>query len=235
MPNNQTNQKKSLFAELFGKIRQYSGKKLLIGFISAVGCLIFFLWLAEEVFEGETKIFDETVRQAIHRIAAPWLTQLVIYISFLGSFAFLTFGVITALIIFLILKWKDALIILLITMAGESILEVTLKLYFQRARPEAFFPYPPLESYSFPSGHALGSFCFYGILAWLITTRLKSRGLKILTLILAAILVLLIGLSRIYLGVHFPSDVAAGFAAGFVWIFTVAVSNHLLGKKSAAN
>lgn len=235
MNGNQTNRIKSLFAEFSEKIRQFSGKKLLLGFISALGSLILFLWLAREVFEGETKVFDETVRRAIHRTAAPWLTQLVIYISFLGSFAFLTFGVTTALIIFLILKWKDAVIVLLLTMAGESILEVTLKLYFARARPEPFFPYPPLESYSFPSGHALGSFCFYGILAWLITTRLKSSGLKILIWISAAALILLIGLSRIYLGVHFPSDVAAGFAAGFVWIFTVAVSNHLLGKKSAAN
>jgi membrane-associated phospholipid phosphatase len=207
----------------------------LIGFISAVGCLIFFLWLAEGVFKGETKVFDETIRQAVNRIAAPWLTQLVIYISFLGSFAFLTFGVITALIIFLLLKRKDAVLILLITMAGEAILEVTLKLYFGRARPEPFFPYPPLESYSFPSGHALGSFCFYGILAWLIATRIKNRGVKIFIWILAAMLILLIGLSRIYLGVHFPSDIAAGFAAAFVWTFTVAVSNHLLGKKTSAN
>ncbi len=220
----------------FGKkIWQHLGIYLLIGLVAAVVSLMFFLWLADEVFEGDTKIFDETVRQTIHQAAVPWLTQVMIFMSFIGSVAFIVGVLIFVTIIFLRLKWKHAAALLLITMAGEVVLDLTLKLFFQRARPEAFFNYPLPASYSFPSGHALGSFCFYIALAWLITSRIKNRGLKILIWIFAPTLVLLIGVSRIYLGVHFPSDVLAGFTAAFVWVFTIAFGDFLLRKRNSEN
>ncbi|MEP6904305.1 MAG: phosphatase PAP2 family protein, partial [Actinomycetota bacterium] len=150
-----------------------------------------------------------------------------------GSVAFIVGSLIVVTIIFLRLKWKHAAALLLITMAGEVVLDLTLKLFFQRARPEAFFNYPLPASYSFPSGHALGSFCFYAVLAWLITSRIKTRGWQILIWIFAPILVFLIGISRIYLGVHFPSDVLAGFTAAFVWILTIAFSDYLFSKRNS--
>ncbi len=235
MTGNKTNRIKLTFAELGGKVRQYVGKRLLLGFIAAVSSLIFFLWLADEVFEGETKIFDETVRQTIHQTATPGLTKLMIFLSMTGSVAFIVSVLIGMTIIFLLLKWKHAAALLLLTMAGEVILEMTLKLFFQRARPEAFFNYPLPASYSFPSGHALGSFCFYVVLAWLITARIKTRGVKISIWIFAPTLVFLIGVSRIYLGVHFPSDVLAGCAAALVWVLTIAFSDFLFRKQNSEN
>jgi undecaprenyl-diphosphatase len=96
-----------------------------------------------------------------------------------------------------------------------------LKLIFRRARPEAFFGYAEPITYSFPSGHSIVSACFYGVLAAILTARMKSRARRIAIWMAAALLAFLIGLSRIYLGVHYPSDVLAGYAAAVIWVVAV--------------
>ena len=226
---------KLAFVDVLQKIWHFFGGRILLGLIFAVSALIFCLWFTDEVFEGSTKVFDETVRNAIHETATPWLTQLMIFLSFSGSFGFLICLAIVVIIIFARLKWKRAIALFLITMIGELILNLTLKGFFHRVRPQAFFDYPLPDSYSFPSGHALGSFCFYGILAWLITARLENRSLKILIWIMAGVLIFSIGFSRLYLGVHYPSDVVAGFTSAFVWIFTVGFSDFWLKKRTVEN
>lgn len=111
---------------------------------------------------------------------------------------------------------------------------MAFKLSFQRPRPVPFFDTPLPSSYSFPSGHALFSFCFYGMLAAIITARLHSRSARTVIWLLAGVLVALIGLSRIYLGVHYPSDVLAGYAAALVWVVAVAFGDHMLSRRRRA-
>jgi undecaprenyl-diphosphatase len=94
-------------------------------------------------------------------------------------------------------------------------------------RPIAFYGTSP-SSYSFPSGHALASLCFYGILAAVLSDRMRGRKPKFFIWLVASLLVGMIGLSRIYLGVHYPSDVIAGYLAGAVWITAVAVVDKIL-------
>src|SRR3954468_969684 len=91
---------KMSFAKVLQKIWHFFGGRILLGLLSAIGALIFFLWLAGEGFEGATKVFDENIRSAIHETATPWLTQLMIFISFLGSFEFLICLGILVLIVF---------------------------------------------------------------------------------------------------------------------------------------
>jgi undecaprenyl-diphosphatase len=110
--------------------------------------------------------------------------------------------------------------------SGSVVLDTSLKLLFHRVRPEPFFgPLP--HSYSFPSGHALSSFCFYGILAGLLDTRIRSLAVRISIWIVAALLVLAIGVSRIYLGVHYPTDVIAGYVAAAVWVSTLIYADRM--------
>jgi undecaprenyl-diphosphatase len=204
---------------------------LLLGFLLAVGTAAVFIWLADEVFEGDTKIFDENVRGAIHRIASPALTQFMIFASFIGSFLVLFPASCVTVIIFVYVKWKRALVLFLFTMVGEQILEPILKGFYHRARPEAFFDYPLPDSYSFPSGHALAALCFFGILTWLITARLENIPLRILIWLFAAFVIFSIGLSRVYLGVHYPSDVIAGYLMAFVWVVTVAGGDFWFSRR----
>jgi len=223
------------FAKIAARIVEFFGWRLLIGLIFAIGALIFFGWLASEIFEGETKIFDETIRQAVSQIASPALTNLMIFISLLGSPLFLVCLGVVVLLIFLRLKWRRAAVLFVTTMAGEILLDLTLKGFYGRVRPEPFFDYPLPLSYSFPSGHALGSFCFYGILAWLVTARLENRTARIVIRMLAALLIFLMGFSRIYLGVHYPSDVVGGYSAALVWTVTVALGDFLFNQRKRRN
>jgi len=109
-----------------------------------------------------------------------------------------------------------------LTVAGAEILDQVLKYIFHRVRPQAFFGLAEPMGYSFPSGHALVSCTFFGVLAAMAAARTSSRTRRVMYYALAAVLVAAVGFSRIYLGVHYPTDVLAGYAAGVVWTFSVA-------------
>jgi undecaprenyl-diphosphatase len=149
------------------------------------------------------------------------------WITMMGATLVLLMLGIVVVIIFLWAEWRREVLLFLVTMGGAAILNRVLKLAFQRPRPEPYFDLPVPNSFSFPSGHALLSLCFYGALAILITSHLRSRRGKVAVWILTAILILLIGLSRIYLGMHFGSDVVAGFSAAFIWITTLHLAQRI--------
>jgi undecaprenyl-diphosphatase len=220
------------FSSVFLRIVKYLGWELLLGLLLAIGAAVLFIWMADEVFEGDTKIFDENIRAAVHQMAGPALTQFMFFMSFVGSFSVLFPASCIVTVVFFYLKWKRALILFLFTMLGEQILEPVLKTFYHRIRPEiAFFDYPLPTSYSFPSGHALAALCFFGILTWLIAARLKNIPLRILLWFFAALIIFSIGLSRIYLGVHYPSDVIAGYLTAFVWVSTVACGDFWFSRR----
>jgi undecaprenyl-diphosphatase len=109
---------------------------------------------------------------------------------------------------------------------------MTLKLAFKRARPEPFFDLATPRSFSFPSGHSLASFCFFGALALMINARIENRNWRLPIWIGAGVMVFLIGLSRIYLGVHHATDVIAGFMAALIWVGAVKfVDDQLLKRR----
>lgn len=194
---------------------------LLLGLTAAVGTIVFFGWLADEVLDGETRHFDEVTREAVHQLASPAMTTAMRGISFLGSMIFLTIATAGVIIWFAYRRWGREAKLMAATMIGASFLNLTLKLAFKRARPVPFFDLWPPESYSFPSGHSLTSACFFGAFAAIITARIKRRRRRILVWIVCTITFVLIGFSRIYLGVHHTTDVIAGFAAALIWILVV--------------
>ena len=217
--------------DFFGSIRLALGSVLFFGMALALAALFFFAWMADEIMEGDTLRFDDSIREFVHQFAFPALTTLMQIASFLGSTLFLILFGISIVITLYLNKHRRGAIIFTITTIGASLLLASLKIAFRRARPEPFFDTILPASYSFPSGHSLASFCFYGALAAIITVRIEKFWLKILVWLAAAILILLIGISRIYLGVHYPSDVLAGFAVGLIWVITIAVGDKLIHAK----
>jgi undecaprenyl-diphosphatase len=187
-----------------------------------------FAWFASEVREGETVGFDTTVREYIHAYASETITRMMTAVSFTGKVGFLVALGSLITVLFLYLRRYRWLVVFLVTMTGEILLELELKALYMRQRPEPFFNLPLPESYSFPSGHALGAFCFYGILTWLVSRSIRGRRLKILIFTMAGIWIFLIGFSRVYLGVHYPSDVLAGFLAGMIWTAGVVTTERYL-------
>ncbi|PWU09348.1 MAG: hypothetical protein C5B51_06365 [Terriglobia bacterium] len=200
---------------------------LYAGLLAAVVALLLFGWLANEVWRGGELRFDRFVREAIHASASPRLTYAMRGITQLGSPPFLIFASI-------LLIWRlaeagrtRAAILLVLAAMGAEALDELLKLVFRRHRPEAYFGYPEPSTFSFPSGHAITACCFYGVVAAIITVRLESRWKTVAVWLGAAFLAGLIGFSRIYLGVHYPSDVVAGYAAAVVWIGALRASYSL--------
>jgi undecaprenyl-diphosphatase len=158
--------------------------------------------------------FDEAVRAAIHAAASPGLTRLFQWVTLLGSQPVII-GVSTGAALVLFVRGpRDRAWLLLIAMAGAELLEYILKIQFHRQRPEPFFGTLLPASYSFPSGHALLSFCCYGALA-------AFAGA--LARVAAAALILGIGVSRVYLGVHYATDVIAGYLVAAVWMAWLSV------------
>ena len=189
---------------------------VLVSLVVAVLSLFGLSWLAGEMKEGDTVRFDLAVRSWVHQFGSPAMTGAMTAISLLG-YSILIAELVIAIGIFLYLGWRHAAGWLAVSMAGALALDLTLKYAFHRPRPQPFFGAAP-HSYSFPSGHALSSFCFYGVLAGLIVARTRSLALRVAVVVVAALLVISIGLSRIYLGVHYPSDVIAGYLAAAMWV-----------------
>ena len=194
---------------------------LLLGLMAAIATLIFFGWLADEALEGETRHFDEATRNAIHQLASPLLTTIMRGVSFIGSTLALAIGTTIVVVRFAMLKLGREAKLFAITMVGAGLLNVTLKLAFKRPRPVPFFNLTAPETYSFPSGHSLTSACFFGALAAILTARVKSRRVRVIVWVVCTLMFVLIGFSRIYLGVHHTTDVIAGFAAALIWILVV--------------
>ena len=198
---------------------------VLLSLAAAVLSLALFGWIAEEMLEGATIRFDTSIRLWVHGFASPQLTAFMNSVTTLGSQG-LFIGFLVAAVVFWKLQWKRAIGWLAISLSGSELLTVALKHEFQRPRPLSFFG-PVLDSYSFPSGHSLSSFCFYGVLAGLITARVRPLWIRVIVWTVSALLVLLIGVSRIYLGVHYPSDVIAGYLAALVWVSSLVLADRV--------
>jgi undecaprenyl-diphosphatase len=199
----------------------------LVGLVAAALALALFVWVGREILTGVTPILDERLRSALHDVASPPLTRIMVAASLYGGPGWLApMGGVLA-IAFLIRGWPRGAALVVVTMAGAGLLDALLKQAFARVRPAAFFDYPLPVSHSFPSGHAFFAASFFGGLAVLVSGRVRSKLLHGLIWLIAIGLILLIGLSRIYLGVHYPSDVLAGYAAAIIWVAAVGFGDRL--------
>src|SRR6185437_9134406 len=181
--------------------------------IGGAGALAFVAvaWLT---MSGAAVGFDAAVRDAVHSWTSPLLTSLMVGISATGTDVFM--GALGFLSVWLMLhleRRRDAIVFVVTVLAAEALMEI-LKLAFHRARPIPFFAERP-DSYSFPSGHALKSAVFYILLASLGSRHWAVRAAAVL-------LALLVGISRIYLGVHYPTDVLGGYAVAVVCLAAAA-------------
>lgn len=187
----------------------------------AGACLtaLFFIILASNYNDVALIVFDKKFGSDIYNLFGKGWVPLVVTITDLGS-GRVCFPLIAALIIYGLLRKKDWIIALLIfNFIGVRFMNRVLKSIFERPRPHLHH-LVHVGYYSFPSGHAMSSMAFYGFLAYLVHVRFKKAGMRSAGVwISAGSLIVLIGLSRIYLGVHYPTDILGGFFAGACWLF----------------
>jgi undecaprenyl-diphosphatase len=179
-------------------------------------CSVFAIFAAH-LLNPQLAQFDKTIIDFIYTLRSPAMnTSMIVITEFGGDILIIIAAVV---LIGLIIKKhsKEAILFWFLATFG-TILNQLLKNIYQRPRPDNL-PIMILTSYSFPSGHSMISFIFYLSLAYFTYNHLKNKKIGIILGVLFSILVLSIGISRIYLGVHYPSDVIAGYAAGLSWLF----------------
>jgi membrane-associated phospholipid phosphatase len=197
---------------------QYLSLHIIVGLVLSFISLGLFAKLAEEMLEEATLVsIDRLVANAFHHNATPLASNFFLILTRFGL-EILWIAVILFALYFIYKRQWLSLLMLLVTVGGGQILNYSLKFFFSRPRPAFDDPIITALHYSFPSGHAMLSFISYGLLAYYLFVRTPSRPRRLLIITAAVLLIGLIGLSRIYLGVHYLSDVIAGYAAGAFWL-----------------
>src|SRR5215203_5096840 len=185
---------------------------------------VFVVWAfvepADEVVEGESRAFDGAVLLWIHSTLPGWLDGPMRLVTALGYYWVVMPLLAVAVASFYRRGWKLSAMLLLVSTAGSVVLTTVLKSVFQRARPELFDSGYQASFYSFPSGHATVAVGFYGMLTLVLAYRLRGIA-RWAVAISGTLVVLLIGFSRLYLGVHYPTDVLAGYLAAPLWVVCV--------------
>jgi undecaprenyl-diphosphatase len=203
--------------------RQVSSIYTALGLLIVAGALLAFAgtWafaaLAEEMREGTVQPFDDAVMRWASEHRLPWLETFLIELTVLGDWIVVIVVVGVAALFLSLARRRWSVILLLVANVGGILITHLLKLGFARPRPQFFDWGDPVITASFPSGHASSAAVAYGTIAYLIA-RLHHRAIvRRSILVAAAVLIALIALSRIYIGVHYPSDVLAGLTLGIAW------------------
>ena len=201
-------------------------RELTLLFVGLGACLLLlvFLMLAGEVIEGDTQAFDTKILQALRHsddpsrpIGPPWMEESLLDLTAIGGPTVLGL-VVLAVIGFLLLqtRFRTALFVAATWLSGE-IVNSAMKHAFNRPRPTIVPHLREVFSTSFPSGHAMESAIVYLTLGTILMRVADSRLTKVYCLGIAVLLTVLVGTSRVYLGVHYPTDVLGGWIIGFVW------------------
>ena len=199
-------------------------KVILIGLLFLVSLLVLFHLIHDVFADGDTG-FDQMLFALSDRIRSPGMTRAMRSISFLGSYHYLI--VMPALLVLVFSFYKgmrwNGLRVLIISFT-TSLLNQFLKNYFGRPRPA--FSLLEMSGFSFPSGHTMIGGVFHGLIVYIIWTNVENKALRWVLSLFFTSFVVLVGLSRIYLKVHYATDVAAGYLIGLLWLM---LSLYLLG------
>ncbi|TLF43965.1 phosphatase PAP2 family protein [Maribacter aurantiacus] len=191
---------------------------VIVSLVIVVGGINLFIELTDTLKTDTLARYDTAVTDYIISFRNPSLTTFFKFVTDIGDVT----GYLIVLILFVLLSWRiikswkyvlqSVVVLVLATLSNMA-----LKRFVDRARP-GIEHLVTVKTLSYPSGHAMGAMAFFGFLIYLISKLRINRIFKYSLMVLVALLILSIGISRIYLGVHYPSDVAGGFIAGFIWV-----------------
>ena len=185
--------------------------------------MMLFLWLADKIHDQEPLFGDVAILQAIHSIANPLLDSIAVAVTHLGSAPTVVAGVLLASGLLAYKHRKRQALFLLFCAGGTAAINVIFKLIFQRERPSLWTHIVTENSYSFPSGHAMIS----SALALSVIILCWHTRFRWIALVASCLYFLLVSGSRLYLGVHFPSDVIGGWCVSVFWVLTV---HHIFAR-----
>ncbi|HLK05183.1 MAG TPA: phosphatase PAP2 family protein [Candidatus Acidoferrum sp.] len=192
-----------------------------------------FVKITSELLEHEVRGLDSSILTAVARMRRPWLSGIAVDITALGSFTLVTLISAIALCVLLSLKDRPAAWQLLLNSVGAGIWTELTKNIIERTRPVEVTHLVQDSGFSYPSGHSLASAALYLTLAILAGRHLPTTKGRVLVYCLAVIVILLVGMSRLYLGVHYPSDVASGVLLGAAWALLLAGGFSMIERRAS--
>lgn len=215
----------------------YLGLHLTLGLLVSLAALWLFAGVAEDVVNHDPlTVIDVSVLQALRAHATPTADRIFVVISLMGSPMAMAVVALAGAARF---AWRRAWVLLaswVVAFGGAAALAELLKIVFHRPRPTGAAAFLHGASFSFPSGHSLGSLVGYGMLAYLLVVAQPGHGRRTAIIVAAAVaLVLAIGLSRLYLGVHYFSDVVGGYAAGALWLSACISGMEVVRRRQAGS
>lgn len=197
----------------------FFGGQLLLGLLLFIGMTLTLAALAEHVVTGRPlTMVDQQLSGWLARSRTPPLTTFFIVVTSLGSTAVAVIVAIVLGVYLVLRKQRYWLAATMLSIGGGMLLNRLLKLAFQRARPELDDPIRTFAGYSFPSGHTVAATVVFGTLALLLFVKVKSATARFMVLLIAGLVILMVGFSRIYLGAHYLTDVLAAMAEGIAWV-----------------
>ena len=194
--------------------KRITRKKLVLAIFGLVLATIFAI-LLKNVLQNRIQAWDNGICQFVVERRREPITSIFKVLTNLGGVSFL---IVITLILFCVLKNKKYSVSMAINLVGVALLNQILKFMIQRPRPDEMVRIIPESGFSFPSGHSMASMAFYGLLIYFAYTKIKNARLKWITCMLLAIIIGVIGMSRIYLGVHYASDVLAGYCLSMLYV-----------------
>jgi undecaprenyl-diphosphatase len=199
-----------------------------------LGCVIAFVAIADAVTDGDViTTWDARLNRWFNENSSPPLTRAVEIFTHVGSGLWLIpLAAVAVGILASRRAWDDALLVAMAT-AGALVINPVFKEFFSRPRPTIHDPDLTLRTFSFPSGHSMGSAAVYGALAIVLVRRLRGTVWAPLVAAAAVLIVLLVGASRVYLGVHYPTDVVAGWILGLAWLLVCVLALTIRAARRA--
>ena len=207
---------------------------LVIGIGLSILCTIIFVKVFDFVKDTGKDVtpFDRSLLFFMYHHRAPWLTELAEWLAHMGSPPVIVAMAAVAAVVGLVWrKVRGAAWTLPIAVIGAGVIIQGVKLLVHRPRPSFFTPLLHEAGYSFPSGHSLIAMVVYGLLGYFALHLFKNPTLRLLVRIVTVLVVVAIGVSRVYVGVHYPTDVLAGWTAGVPWLMTCLALHEVLARR----
>lgn len=189
-----------------------------------------FVKITSELRENEVHNLDSSILAAVVRIRRPWITGMAADVTALGSITLVTLISVVALCLLFSLKDSMAAWQLVLNSVGAGIWTEITKNFIERTRPDDISHFVQVSGFSYPSGHSLASASLYLTIAILAARHLPTKRGRVLLFGLAIAVILLVAMSRVYLGVHYTSDVASGASLGIAWALLLAGSFSMIER-----
>ncbi len=207
--------------------------RLSLWYGGAAFAFLIFIRITRELIEGEVSAVDSKILLAVARIRTPWLTMVAVDVTALGSITLVILFSAFTLVVLLVLRDRLAALQLLAASVGAGILTIVTKDIIERTRPEQGQQLIVVSGFSYPSGHSVSTSALYLTIVIIAGRYVQHSGARAAIFLAVAAVLVMIGASRVYLGVHYATDVMSGISLGSAWALALAGSFTLFGHRGS--